>query len=89
MLVIRCAQNMKATLSFNIMYFPPENHYKEKFNVNGLLNEDSDMEKLFNHNRLLKGFSYVLCFVYFIHTVIVCYHCNKTFIWKGQIWYSL
>ncbi len=33
--------------SFHIMHFPPiENHYKEKFNVSGLLNEDCDMKKI-------------------------------------------
>ncbi len=38
---------MKATLKvFHIMHFPPiENHYKEKYNVSGLLNEDSDMKR--------------------------------------------
>ncbi len=47
MQVSRCAQNMKATLSFH-MHFPPiENHYKEQFNVSGLLNEDSDMKKYY------------------------------------------
>ncbi len=31
--------------SFYIMYFPPiEKHYKEMFNVSGLLNENSDMK---------------------------------------------
>ncbi len=36
---------MKATLKGHIMHFPPiENYYKEKFNVSGLLNENSDMK---------------------------------------------
>ncbi len=62
---------MKATLSFH-MHFPPiENHYKEQFNVSGLLNEDSDMKKkkvLLNHNSLLlKGFSYILYFLFILY----------------------
>ncbi len=36
---------MKAMLKVHIMHFPPiEIHYKEKFNVSGLLNEYSDMK---------------------------------------------
>ncbi len=31
--------------SFHIMHFSPiENHYKEKFNISDLLNEDSDVK---------------------------------------------
>ncbi len=43
--VSRCAPNMKATLRVHIMHFSPiENHYKEKFNVSGLLNKNSHMK---------------------------------------------
>ncbi len=39
---------MKAMLKVYIMHFPPiENPYKEKFNVSGLLNENSDMNKTY------------------------------------------
>ncbi len=64
--------------SFHIMHFPPiENHYKEKFNVSGLLNEDSDMKKeLLNHNSFIieRMFVCTVFSVYFIHRlpVIVC-----------------
>ncbi len=69
---------MKATLNFHIMHFPPiENHYKEKYNVSGLLNE----EELLNHNLFIieRIFVCTVFSVYFIHTVIVtyCYYCNK------------
>ncbi len=40
-----CPEYESNSQSFQIMHFPPiENHYKEKFNVSGLLNEDSDMK---------------------------------------------
>ncbi len=36
----------KAMLKVHIVHFPPiENHHNEKFNVSGLLNENSDMKK--------------------------------------------
>ncbi len=48
-----CPEYESNAQSFH-MHFPPiENHYKEQFNVSGLLNEDSDMKKkkeLLNHN---------------------------------------
>ncbi len=66
-----CPEYESNAQSFHIMHFPPiETHYKEKFNVSGLLNEDSDMKKNYKTitRLLLKGFPYVLYFVYFIHT---------------------
>ncbi len=61
------------------MHFPPiENHYKEKYNVSGLLNEDSDMKKNYNSFIIERIFVCTVFSVYFIHTVIVvCYYCNK------------
>ncbi len=52
------------------MHFPPiENHYKEKFDVSGLLNEDSDMKNNYwtITRLLLKGFSYVLYFLFILY----------------------
>ncbi len=41
-----CPEYESIAQNFHIMHSPPiENHYKEKFNVSGLLNEDSDMKK--------------------------------------------
>ncbi len=40
-----CPEYESNAQSFHIMHFPPiENHYKEKFNLSGLLNEDIDMK---------------------------------------------
>ncbi len=35
---------MKAMLKVHIMHFSHRNHYKEKFDVSGLLNENCDMK---------------------------------------------
>ncbi len=41
-----CPEYESNAQSFHIMHFPPiENHYKENYNVSGLLNEDIDMKK--------------------------------------------
>ncbi len=80
-----CPEYESNAQSFHIMHFPPiENHYKEKFNVSGLLNEDSDMKKeLLNHNsfiieRIFVCYVRTVFSVCFIHTVIfVRYYCNK------------
>ncbi len=65
-----CPEYESNAQSFHIMHFPPiENHYKEKFNVSGLLNEDSDMKKNYwtITRLLLKGFSYVLYFLFILY----------------------
>ncbi len=58
-----CPEYESNAQSFHIMHFPPiENHYKEKFNVSGLLNENwLWYEELLNHNSFI------------IERILVCY----------------
>ncbi len=68
-----CPEYESNAQSFHNMHFPPiENHYKEKFNVSGLLNEDSDMKKeLLNHNSFIIERIFVCYVLYFLFVLYI------------------